>query len=126
LRELAARVETALRHVQSDEEPDDSEALYADDYLVIDADRVEVTCSGERVHLTAIELRLLLFLVRNQGRVLSAQQILANVWGFEEADSTNYVRLYVWRLRQKIEPDPENPRYIKTEHGLGYRFAGIR
>jgi two-component system KDP operon response regulator KdpE len=57
--------------------------------------------------------------------VLTARQILCNVWGYEYADEMNYVRLYIWRLRQKIEPDPKNPRYVVTEHGLGYRFAAI-
>lgn len=126
LRELAARVEVVLRRVQVREGTDEPEALYADDYLVIDADRVNVSCGGERVRLKAIELQLLLFLVRNRGRLLSPGRILTNVWGYEDAESTNYVRLYIWRLRQKIEPDPEHPRYILTEHGLGYRFVGAK
>jgi two-component system KDP operon response regulator KdpE len=98
--------------------------LYADDYLVIDAGRAEVQCAGERVDLTATEQQLLFFLAKNQGRLLSSRQILSNVWGFEYTDETAYVRLYIWRLRQKIEPVADEPRYIRTEHGLGYRFVG--
>jgi DNA-binding response OmpR family regulator len=126
LRELAARVETVLRRAAPGEKPKDSEVLYADDYLVIDAGQAEITCGEERVRLTAIELQLLLFLVRNRGRLLTPRQILTNVWGLENMENENYVRLYIWRLRQKIEPDPEEPRYILTAHGLGYRFVGIQ
>lgn len=126
LRELAARVETVLRRARRDEKPADSDVLYADDYLVIDADRVEIYCGGELVHLTAIELGLLFFLVRNRGRLLSPRQILENVWGVEDMGTLSYVRLYIWRLRQKIEPNPEKPRYILNEHGLGYRFVGAQ
>lgn len=123
LRELAARVEAALRRTASGKRQDGAEIVYADDYLVIDADQVEITCGDERVRLTAIEFQLLLFLVRNRGRLLTPDQILTNVWGYEHADNKNYVRLYIWRLRQKIEPDPDNPSYILTVHGLGYRFV---
>lgn len=123
LRELAARVEAVLRRTRHGERSGGAQVLYADDYLVIDADRAEVRCGGERVRLTAVELKLLLLMARNRGRLLSPSQILNNVWGPEYADETNYVRLYVWRLRQKIEPVPEEPRYIVTEHGLGYRFV---
>lgn len=124
--ELTARVESVLRQTQPRERLSHSEALYADGYLVIDADRVEVHCDGKPIHLTATEFQLLLFLVRNRGRLLSGRQILTNVWGFEDSECTNYARLYVWRLRQKIEPDPARPRYILTEHGMGYRFVGRR
>ena len=74
------------------------------------------------MELTATEQQLLFLLARNRGRLLTPRQILSNVWGFEYVEETAYVRLYIWRLRQKIEPTPETPRYIRTEHGLGYRF----
>jgi two-component system KDP operon response regulator KdpE len=125
LPELAERVEAVLRRSRSADQQRGTEVSYADDYLVIDAEQGAVWCDGERVSLTAIEQRLLYFLLQNQGRVLTSRQILCNVWGFEYADEMNYVRLYIWRLRQKIEPDPKEPRYIVTEHGLGYRFAAI-
>jgi DNA-binding response OmpR family regulator len=125
VRELAARVEALLRRREAGEGRAGKEVLYADDYLVVSTDQVEVTCGEKQVRLTAIEFQLLLFLVRNRGRLLSPDQILTNVWGYEHADNKHYVRLYIWRLRQKIEPDPENPIYILTAHGLGYRFMSI-
>jgi two-component system KDP operon response regulator KdpE len=125
LPELAERVEAVLRRSRSASKERNAEVSYADDYLVIDAEQGAVWCDGERVSLTALEQRLLSYMLSNQGRVLTARQILCNVWGYEYADEMNYVRLYIWRLRQKIEPDPKNPRYVVTEHGLGYRFAAI-
>ena len=123
LRELAARVEAVLRRSQAAREQGD-EVLYGDDYLVIDASRMEVHCAGQPVNLTATERRVLFLLARNQGRLLTARQILTSVWGPDYAEEVSYVRLYVWRLRQKIEPVPDQPRYILTEHGMGYRFIG--
>jgi len=123
LRELAARVEAVLRRSQATQEQRD-EVLYADDYLVIDGGRVEVRCAGQPVNLTATERRLLFFLAKNRGRLLTTSQILTSVWGSDYADEADYVRVYIWRLRQKIEPLPDEPGYILTEHGMGYRFAG--
>lgn len=123
LRELAARVEAVLRRSQALQERH-NEILYADDYLAIDAARMEVRCAGQPVNLTATERRVLFFLAKNQGRLLTINHILTSVWGSEYMDAANYVRLYVWRLRQKIEPVPDKPRYILTEHGMGYRFMG--
>lgn len=123
LRELAARVEAVLRRSQGVQEQGD-EVLYGDDYLVIDAGRMEVHCTGQPVNLTATERRVLFLLARNRGRLLTARQILTSVWGPDYAEEVSYVRLYVWRLRQKIEPVPDQPRYILTEHGMGYRFIG--
>lgn len=123
MREVAARVDAVLRRSHSTHHPDGERTLYADDYLIIDAERMEVRCGAKHVDLTATEQQLLFFLARNQGRLLTSRQILTNVWGYEYAEETAYVRLYIWRLRQKIEPAPETPRYILTEHGLGYRFV---
>jgi DNA-binding response OmpR family regulator len=123
LRELAARVEAVLRRSQGVQEQGD-EVLYGDDYLVVDAGRMEVHCAGQPVNLTATERRVLFLLARNRGRLLTARQILTSVWGPDYAEEVSYVRLYVWRLRQKIEPVPDQPRYILTEHGMGYRFIG--
>jgi len=123
LRELAARVEAVLRRSTGIQEQRD-DVLYADDYLVIDAGRMEVRCAGQALNLTATERRVLFFLASNAGQLLTSRQILAGVWGSEYADEVGYVRLYVYRLRQKIEPTPDRPRYILTEYGMGYRFAG--
>ena len=75
------------------------------------------------MQLTATEQRLLFYLAENAGRVLTNEQILEAVWGAEYVDEADYVKLYIWRLRQKIEEDSHQPQYILTERGIGYRFA---
>lgn len=122
LKELEARVEAVLRRTKLP--PPSKEAiLYADEELVIDSERWEVTRRGRPLELTATERRLLFYLAENAGRVLSHQQILERVWGPEYINDTDYVKLYIWRLRQKIERDPSHPKYILTERGIGYRFV---
>ena len=78
---------------------------------------------GEPVALTPVEYKLLYHLVRNAGYILRHETLLAKVWGREYVDEIDYLRVYVARLRRKLEPDPDQPRYILTERGLGYRFA---
>ena len=90
--------------------------------LSVDFASQQVRVRGEPVGLTAIEYKLLYHLVRNAGRVLPHKMLLARLWGDEHADEINYLRVYIWRLRHKLGDDPERPRYILTEHGLGYRF----
>ena len=77
---------------------------------------------GEVVPLTATEYKLLYHLVRNAGHVLRHETLLAKVWGREYVDEVDYLRVYIRRLRRKLEDDPERPRHILTERGLGYRF----
>jgi two-component system KDP operon response regulator KdpE len=96
--------------------------VYADGELVIDSERWEVTRRGKPVELTATERRLLFLLAENRGRVVPTDRILERIWGHEYVGEARYVKLYVWRLRQKIEPDPKEPTYIHTERGIGYRF----
>ncbi|MFQ6058070.1 MAG: response regulator [Anaerolineae bacterium] len=122
LRELEARVEAVLRRVGSSP-PLENKVLYADGTLVIGPARWQVTLRGEPLKLTATERRLLFYLAENAGHILTPEQILDRVWGPEYVGQTDYVKLYIWRLRQKIEDDPTDPRYILTERGLGYRFA---
>lgn len=74
------------------------------------------------VHLTPTEWRLLTMLLRNPKRLVTGRQILTEVWGEECVKRTNYLRIYIAGLRQKLEPDPSHPRYLITEPGLGYRF----
>ena len=78
--------------------------------------------NGKRVKLTPIEFRLLALLVENAGRILTHQQLLEKVWGWEYADDLDYVRIYISHLRRKIEPESTKPRYILTEPGVGYYF----
>lgn len=122
LKELEARLEAVLRRTRLPP-PTRGRILYCDEYLSIDSERWEVRRNGELVDLTPTELRLLLVLAENAGRVMTHQQLLEQVWGSEYVDETDYTKLFIWRLRQKIEADPANPRYILTERGLGYRFA---
>jgi DNA-binding response OmpR family regulator len=96
--------------------------LYNDGYLNIDLEARRVLVGGESVQLTATEYRLLAYLLDNARRVLTYEQILEHVWGWDCQGSAGYVHVYVWHLRQKLEPDPRHPSYLLTERGVGYRF----
>lgn len=122
LKELEARIEAILRRVRMAQSAS-SGPLYRDNYLTIDASGWEVTRDGKIVDLTATERKLLFLLVEHASEVLSADTILDKVWGHEYADRAEYVKLYIWRLRQKLERDATDPQYIVTERGRGYRFA---
>ncbi len=121
LRVLVARVR-ALLHRSTLPPISEEPVTYNDEYLSIDLEDNRVLVDGQPAKLTATEYRLLAYLVENAGRVLSPKQILEKVWGWEYTDDVDYVRVYVWHLRQKLERDSKNPRYLVTEHGLGYRF----
>ncbi|MBF0162680.1 MAG: response regulator [Magnetococcales bacterium] len=82
-----------------------------------------VTRSGQHVHLTAIEYRLLAQLVANAGRVLTHRALLRDVWGPNQSDNTHYLRVYMSNLRRKLEADPNIPQHLLTESGVGYRLA---
>ena len=118
---LVARSRALLRRLSSTSPPEPSFA-YSDDYLTVDLQRHRVFIRGEPVNLTATEFQLLSYLVRNAGRVLTYGQILERVWGPEYRDSPDYVHVYLSHLRRKLEEDPRHPRYLLTEHGVGYRF----
>jgi two-component system KDP operon response regulator KdpE len=123
LKELEARIEAILRRTQTEAKPSDEHVLYVTDDFTIDSEHWEVRRNGERVPMTSTELRLLFYIAENAGRVLSHQQILEKIWGPEYVDNVDYTKLFVWRLRQKLEPDPTKPKYILTERGIGYRMA---
>ena len=95
---------------------------YQDGHLSVDLETRRVMAGDRRISLTPTEYRLLVYMIRNSGRVLSFTQILENVWGEEYMDSPNYVHVYISHLRQKLEKDPANPCYFVSEHGTGYRF----
>ena len=95
---------------------------YNDGYLSIDIERHEVLIDGKRVKLTPIEFRLLVYLARNGGKLLTFDKILANVWGNQYQGSIDYVHVYISHLRRKIEEDLNSSRYILTVHGEGYVF----
>lgn len=121
-RELNSRIKAVLRRTELDN-PDSSSMVVVDDYLQIDFGKRQVFAGGKEVKLRPTEYRLLYHLVKNAGQVMTHEMILNKVWGYEYRDESQYVRLYITYLRQKIEPDPANPRYILTERGVGYRFV---
>ncbi len=121
--ELVARVRAMLRRAGSAVSPETGKS-FSDGFLTVDTAGRKVAVGGEPVRLTPTEFRLLALLVAGAGRVLTHRQLLEKVWGWEYANDVDYVRVYIWHLRQKIEPDPAHPRYIITEPGVGYCFQG--
>jgi two-component system KDP operon response regulator KdpE len=122
-RELLARVRSALRRAEQPSYLDAKKrTLFSDNYLMVDVAERRVTVNEERLKLTPREFRLLALLVENANHVLTHQQVLENVWGWEYIDDVDYVRIYISHLRQKIEPNPSQPQYILTEPGVGYYF----
>jgi len=95
---------------------------YNDGYLSIDIEKHEVLIHGKRIKLTPVEFRLLVYLARNAGKLLTFEKILVNVWGNEYRGSMEHVHVYISHLRKKVEQDARNPRYIMTIHGMGYIF----
>lgn len=124
-RELVSRIRAVLRR-HATPPPMPQTTLKIDDRLTIDFARHEVLVNGEPVSLRPTEYRLLYHLVQNAGWVMPHDVLLAKVWGPEYRDESHYLRLYITYLRQKIEEDPANPKYILTERGVGYRFVDFR
>ena len=121
LDELHARVRAALRRASMAAANQTVEMLSFDQgRLRIDLAAHKVSANGMDVSLTPIEQKLLLYLAINAGRVLTYNQILENVWGPGYEDSETNLKVYVRRLRKKIEPDPARPRYVLTQWGIGY------
>jgi len=119
-RELLARLRAMLRRAQ----PDGGVSIVRFGAIEIDFNRRAVTRRGEEVPLTAKEYALLRLLVSHSGRVLTHRQILRDVWGPKAEEQTHYLRVYMDRLRRKLEDDPRRPRFLNTVLGVGYRFAG--
>ena len=90
--------------------------------LTADLDRHEIKLNQKPLDLTPTEFSLLVYFMENEGKVLPHQTILRHVWGPEYGQETEYLRVYIGRLRQKIEPDSARPRYLRTERGIGYSF----
>ncbi len=124
-REMVSRVKAVLRRTENATGSMHG-LLEIDDRLKIDFDRREIWLEGKIVKLRPTEYRLLYHLVQNAGWVISHDQLLTKVWGYEYRDEPHYVRLYINYLRKKLEKDPSNPKYILTERGVGYRFVDFR
>jgi two-component system phosphate regulon response regulator PhoB len=117
-RELVARVKAVLRRFERPDAP----SLISFDDVVIDASAMQLKVRGEVTTTTATEFRLLEYLARHPGRVFSRDHLLDSVWGDARFVTPRSVDVYVRRIREKIEVDPENPRYVQTVRGAGYRF----
>ncbi len=124
-RELLGRIQAVLRRSEMPASVPKTQ-VEIDERLRIDFSRNEVSVDQRVLRLTPTEHRLLYHLISNPGRVLTYENLLAKVWGYEYREEAHYVRLYINYLRQKIESDPSSPHYILTERGLGYRFVDYR
>ncbi len=118
--ELLARVRSALRRAAR--APGDQIGPLTLGEVAIDLARRQATRSGEALHFTPIEYRLLAALARHGGMVATQRHLLREVWGPEHVDDPHYLRVYMKQLRQKIEPDPARPQHLLTETGVGYRL----
>jgi two-component system, OmpR family, KDP operon response regulator KdpE len=118
--ELMARIRAALRNRMASET---DEPVFRTGGLEIDLAKRQVRVDGRDVKLTPNEYELLRVLVTNAGKVVTHQYLLREVWGPADLDQTHYVRVYVGQIRQKIETDSSQPRYILTEPGVGYRLV---
>ncbi len=121
--ELLGRIKAVLRRARWAETVPDQETI-ARGEIVADLVRHQVMVRGALIDLTPTEFNLLVYLMKNTGKVLPHRMILQHVWGPEYGGEAEYLRVYMGKLRQKVEQDPLHPRYIQTERGVGYRFDG--
>jgi two-component system KDP operon response regulator KdpE len=119
---LLARVRANLRRAAAEPTLMKTSVVYTDEYLMVNLEEHRVTVDGEAVRLTPTEFNLLARLVDNAPRIVPYRELLEQVWGFEYIDDIDYLRVYIWHLRRKLEPDPKQPSYIINELGIGYRF----
>jgi two-component system KDP operon response regulator KdpE len=119
--ELLARVRVALRHIARPSAG--VAAVFRTGQLSVDLEHRRVMIGGQEVALTPTEYELLKAFVAHPDKVLTDRMLLQRVWGPEYGDEAHYLHVYVARLRKKIEQDPQNPRYLRTEPGVGYRLV---
>ncbi len=121
--QLAARIQAVLARAgrQATEQP--TQIRHGD--LMVDLRTYQVWRKDELIALTPTEFKLLVVLMTRAGEVVSPEEIVREVWGPQYAGEVGHVRRYVWHLRKKIEPDPENPRFVHNERGFGYRFQAL-
>jgi two-component system, OmpR family, KDP operon response regulator KdpE len=121
VQELLARIRVALRH-SARAKSVDAEGIFESGPLRVDLVHRRVHVAGEEVHLTPIEYRILVVLVRNAGKVVTHKQLLESVWGPNAAGRSHYLRVHMTHLRRKLEQDPARSRIFSTEVGIGYRL----
>jgi two-component system, OmpR family, KDP operon response regulator KdpE len=119
--ELLARIRVALRHVAL-KQSGQKEPLFILDELKVDLGKRQVFLEDREIHLTPIEYRLLIVLIRNAGKVVTHTQLLKQVWGPVYSDQTQYLRVYMTSLRRKLETNPARPKFLINEPGVGYRL----
>ena len=125
--ELVARAKSQLRrYTRLGNMPEQSEHVYRTGGLMMNDDRKEVTVDGEPVKLTPIEYNILLLLMKNQGRVFSIEQIYESIWQEEAIAADNTVAVHIRHIREKIEINPKEPRYLKVVWGVGYKVEKIQ
>ena len=120
IEELLARIRVALRH--SEQTIGNKQSLIKAGPLQIDLARHIVTLNLEEIRLTVTEFNLLAYLASHADKVLTHRAILSHVWGLDDFDHVEYLRVYIGQLRKKIEANPDEPEYLITEPGIGYRF----
>ncbi len=120
--ELIARVQAVLRRAQGLSVTEDERPFTAGK-LSVDFARNEILVDGKPVKLTSTERKLLYYLIRNEGRILSHESLLAKVWGESYIDARDLLRVHIQHLRQKLQDNTESPSIIVTEHGMGYKFV---
>jgi two-component system KDP operon response regulator KdpE len=120
--ELMARVRANLRRPRATGTSQEEETSFTFGEVTVDRQTRLVHRAGQEVHLTPIEYRLLSVLIANAGRVLTHRQLLREVWGPSHTEQSHYLRIYMGHLRQKLEPDPAQPRHLLTETAVGYRL----
>jgi len=118
--ELLARIRAALRRAVATAQPG---SIFRFGRVELDVDRRVVRVDGEEVHLTPHEYRLLQALIKHSGKVLTHRQLLNEVWGPNQVDQAQYLRVYIAQLRRKLEADPTRPKHLQTEPGVGYRLV---
>jgi DNA-binding response OmpR family regulator len=126
--ELAARVQSVLSRTQgarASSGAGDEPTLLRQGDLVVDLAAKRVWRNQELIPLTPTEFKLLATLMRHAGEVVAPQVLVREVWGEQYASDVGYVRRYIWHLRKKVEINPNQPRYIHSEHGFGYRFYAV-
>lgn len=119
--ELLARIRVAIRHAER-QKAGICESVFAADDLSVDFSKRQVFLADREIHLTPLEYKLLLVLLRNAGKVVTHRHLLKEVWGPSYVEHTQYLRVYMTQLRHKLEKDPARPRFLINEPGVGYRF----
>ena len=120
--ELLARVQAVKRRARWESTTEEQEERLSRGDIIVDMERHEVQVRGKVIEFTPTEFNLLVYLMKNSGKVLTHKAILKNIWGPEYGQEAEYLRVYIGRLRQKVEFDPIDPKYIRTERGIGYSF----